>query len=1050
MTSIIIPDGVTYIGSHAFYMCEALKSLTIPNTVTHIESYGFFNCLSLKEISIPASIQEIGEGIFNGCYDLETINIQANSIQELCERNLCQQIHEKSWASEQTALHLYVNGVALAGHVVIPEGTTRISPKTFYNKSKNLHQISSIEIPTTITSIGEYALYDIPMVHINATTPPAISSTNICAPDPLLILPDATTLANYLSAPIWSELADKMVTKDALQLRDVMITANNTLSALHKAVGEENLMNTIRLKVRGTINSYDIMLIRNKMINLKYLDLSEAEVKACSYEYYTGFCTHDNKLEDHSFSELNLQVVHLPKNLEEIHRCFTDCQNLDTVYCQPGLKQIGTSAFSNCPSLRYVGAHDGLKGIGDSAFYSTPNLETVNLPSTLDSIGAYAFNSSGLKSVSIPANVSYIGNEAFRYCKMESLSFPANGKLHTISSEMFSNLSNLKTIDWENSSITRIEYRGMANCDSLKISRFPKNLRYIGEYAFEYGYAIDTINLPRRLETIGSGAFQYCNNTKVIKIPSSVREIQDRAFWECKNVNSVHTYTIEPTRINQQTFSCYKKATLYVPKTSYYNYYYNTQWSQFLKLSEFDEEYDYFYLYGDYYLGDENGIIKGDPDGDLFPGSGLIIVGNETVDVHNLHYIAHQDEYSGEWTFPSLITDNNLSIDTLFIHLPQRVGQWHFLTFPYDVNREQLLCNSEFVVRYYDGEIRANYGSGGWQNVPVGQQMLNGQGYIFQSANNDTLMMVFPKPNLPDRDISLSLYQYNSVYPWDANWNMVGNPYLAYYDMNSITGFTYPVVTWNGYGYDTYRPGDDEYHFKPLEGFFIQNVDLSKITWPMKGRETLTQANSKRASAPARRSADNQTTKRFIININLSDSVYSDRTRVVFNAQASVDYEMGVDASKMMSTTAPVQLYTIGKSSEQYSINERPATTNGEVIQLGYYAAYAGHFTLSASRMDTTIMLYDNVEKCLVDLSQGDYIFSTEQGFNNQRFTMYAVEADTPTSIQDINIKDLSKVSVYTLTGQKIAKDVDFSSLQLLAGVYMIQTSNAIFKIVVP
>jgi hypothetical protein len=159
---------------------------------------------------------------------------------------------------------------------------------------------------------------------------------------------------------------------------------------------------------------------------------------------------------------------------------------------------------------------------------------------------------------------------------------------------------------------------------------------------------------------------------------------------------------------------------------------------------------------------------------------------------------------------------------------------------------------------------------------------------------------------------------------------------------------------------------------------------------------------------------------------------------------------MGVDASKMMSTTAPVQLYTIGKSSEQYSINERPATTNGEVIQLGYYAAYAGHFTLSASRMDTTIMLYDNVEKCLVDLSQGDYIFSTEQGFNNQRFTMYAVEADTPTSIQDINIKDLSKVSVYTLTGQKIAKDVDFSSLQLLAGVYMIQTSNAIFKIVVP
>ena len=1055
LTSIIIPNGVTKIESYAFYGCSSLTSITIPNSVTKIGEYAFCYCPSLTSITIPTSVKEVQDYALNSGESLKSIIIQANSIQELCEGDLNQQICEVSGAYDYVARLFYVNGVELSGHVVIPEGITKINTKAFFSYDRmantKLHNISSIEIPTTVTSIGNEALVGIPMVYINATTPPTITSADIIAPDALLILPDAATLATYQSAPVWSELADKMVTKDALQMRDVTITANTSLSALHKSIGEENLMNTIRLKVRGTINSYDIMLIRNKMLNLKYLDLSEAEVKACSYEYYTGFCTHDNLLEHHSFSELNLQVVHLPKNLEEIYECFKNCPYLDTVYCQPGLKRIGMNAFNNCPSLRYVGVQEGLKEIGDSAFYQTQKLETVNLPSTLESIGAYAFNSSGLKSVSISANVSYIGNEAFRYCQMESLSFSANGKLNTISSEMFSNLYNLKTIDWENSNITRIEYRGMANCDSLKISTFPRNLRYIGEYAFESCKAIDTINLPRHLETIGYGAFQYCSNTKVIKISSSVREIQDHAFWDCNNVNKVYTYTVEPTRINQQTFSCYKKANLYVPKTSYYNYYYNTQWSQFLKLVEFEEEYDYFYLYGDYYLGGEYGTLKGDPDGDLFPGSGLIIVGNQTVDVHNINYIAHQDEWNGAWTFPSLITDNNLSIDTLFIHLPQRVGQWHFLTFPYDVNREQLLCNSEFVVRYYDGQIRANNGEGGWQNVPVGKKMLNGQGYIFQAANNDTLKMVFPKPILPNKDITIPLYQYNAVNPWDANWNMIGNPYLSYYDMNSITGFTYPIVAWNGTGYDTYRPGDDEYHFKPLEGFFIQNVDLSNITLPINGRETLTQANSKRSSAPARRNADNQaTTTRFIINITLSDSTYTDRTRVVFNNEASVEYELGIDASKMMSTTAPVQLYTIGKSSEQYSINERPATTNGEVIQLGYYAAYAGNFTLSASRMDTTIMLYDNVEKCLVDLSQGDYIFSTEQGFNNQRFTMYAVEADTPTSIQDINIKDLSKVSVYTLTGQAIAKDVDFSSLQLLAGVYMIQTSNAIFKIVIP
>ncbi len=1044
LESITIPDGVKSIGGNAFNYCQSLKSVVIPNSVTSIEDYTFYSCYNLDSLTISTNVTSIDDCAFCST-SIDYIAIHAGSVNELVESDLKSLLFE-SGMSRLNSFHIFINGVEQKGDFVIPEGVTKINKHALSYCS----ELSSVEVSSSVTSIGEYAFYGVSSVNINATTPPTITSTNIIDEDAFIVLPDAATLATYQSTPIWEEFGTRLVTKDAMQLREVTVAANNSLSSLHKTIGEENLLNTIQLKVHGSINSYDIMLIRNKMLNLRYLDLSDAEVKACPYEYYSGFCTHDNKLEDHSFSELNLRVVHLPKNLEEIYECFLSCPHLDTVYCQPGLKRIGTSAFNNCPSLRYVGVHEGLKEIGDYAFYSTPNLHTVNLPSTLESIGYYAFNSSGINVVTIPANVSYIGSEAFRGCKMESLVFEPGGKLNTISSEIFSDLSNLKTINWENSNITRIEYRGMANCPQLKITAFPKNLRYISDYAFENCSSIDSIVLPARLEEIGAHAFQYCHSVKVIKIPSTVRQIHDNAFYGCSNVTSVYTHTIEPTKINQQTFSCYKTATLFVPKTSYYNYYYNTQWSQFIKLKEYEEEYNYFYLYGDYYLGGEYGNITGDPDGDLFPGSGLITVGNDKVDVHNIHYYAGPDHFTGEWNYPSLITDNNLSIDTLFIHLSQRMYEWSFMTFPYDIDRAVLECNSEFVVRYYDGQIRANNGEGGWQNVPVGQLLLNGKGYIFQSANGDTLTMTFPKPNLPNKDIAVPLYQYNSVNPWDANWNMVGNPFLAYFDMNALTGFTYPVVAWNGYGYDTYRPGDDEYHFKPLESFFIQNVDLTKINFPIDGRETLTQAKSKLFSAPARRNTDSPTT-RFIVNINLSDSTYTDRTRVVFNNQASVDYEMGVDASKMISTTAPVQLYTIGKSNEQYSINERPATIDGEMIQLGYYAAYAGEFTLSASRMDTTIMIYDNVEKQYVDLSLGEYTFNTEAGFNNSRFAMCATEKqDTPSSIQDVNMENLSSVSVYTTTGQTIAENVDFSTLHLPAGVYMIRSNNTIFKIVLP
>ena len=1041
LTSVTIPNSVTTIGGCVFEYCSSLTSVTIPNSVTTIGGNVFYRCTSLTFVTIPNNNFTFNSTMFYKCDALTSITIVANSLQEFVERNINQQLCNGSY-TRNAARHIVINGTELIHNVTIPDGTTTINAQTFYNCTS----INSVVLPTTVTTIGEEAFWGVKYLHMQSSTPPTITNKNVVNSNTVIVLPDAATLATYQSASVWSELATQMVTKDALQVREVTISQNQAMSALHVALGEENLMNTTSLKVHGTINSYDIMLMRNKMLNLKYLDLSEAEVKACPYEYYTGYCSHDSVLENYAFSELKLRVVHLPKNLTEIHDCFAACPYLDTVYCQPGLKIIGPNTFSGSTSLRHVEMHEGITQIGSSAFNYTTNLRTITLPNSLEEIGNYAFQTSGLQSIYIPENVASIGQYAFSSGQLQHVTFAPNGKLQLIETNTFKEQSVLQTIDWENTNIITIESYAFASCKSLKLGQMPKKLKTINQYAFRYCSAIDTISLPPRLETIQGYAFQDCINTKVIKISSSVRNIQNYAFTGCANVERVYTYTVEPTNILQQTFSCWHVANLYVPATSYYNYYYNTQWSQFIKLIEFDEEYDYFYLNGDYTLGGDNGVIEGNPDVDLNPGSGITIVGDETVELGDI-------DYTGGEEYPTIISNNNLNIDTLSIFLPQEKGKWHFLTFPYDIKREDIHCNSEFVVRYYDGQIRADKGSGGWQNVPVGEKMLNGQGYIFQSAKKDTLVLVFPEPQLPNKDISIPLYLYNAVNVWDANWNMIGNPYLAYYDMDSIKGFTYPVVTWNGKGYDTYRPGDDNYHFKPLEGFFIQNVSLSNITLPLSGRETQEQASQKMSAAPARRlvAERKENATRFLVDITLSDSTYTDRTRVVFNDQASLEYEMGVDASKMISTTAPVQLYTIGDDNEQYSINERPATANGEVIQLGYYAAYTGDFVLSVSRMDTTIMLYDNVEKCYVDLSKGDYTFSTEQGFNNQRFAMYAIESEkTPTSIQDINIDDLGNVSVYTITGQVIAENVDFTTLQLPAGTYMIKTKNAIYKTILP
>ena len=75
ITELVIPDGVTSIGSFAFFGCSGLTSITIPNSVTSIGNYAFYNWLGLTSITIPNSVTSIGNGVFRGCSGLTSVTI---------------------------------------------------------------------------------------------------------------------------------------------------------------------------------------------------------------------------------------------------------------------------------------------------------------------------------------------------------------------------------------------------------------------------------------------------------------------------------------------------------------------------------------------------------------------------------------------------------------------------------------------------------------------------------------------------------------------------------------------------------------------------------------------------------------------------------------------------------------------------------------------------------------------------------------------------------------------------------------------------------------
>ncbi len=80
--NVVIPASVTAgstfnvmsIGT-AFKYCSNLTSITIPNSVTYISSYAFSGCSSLTSVTIPNSVTTIGYGAFSGCSKLQSITI---------------------------------------------------------------------------------------------------------------------------------------------------------------------------------------------------------------------------------------------------------------------------------------------------------------------------------------------------------------------------------------------------------------------------------------------------------------------------------------------------------------------------------------------------------------------------------------------------------------------------------------------------------------------------------------------------------------------------------------------------------------------------------------------------------------------------------------------------------------------------------------------------------------------------------------------------------------------------------------------------------------
>lgn len=75
VTSVVIPDTVTFIGDKAFLANTLLKSVTMPSNLNSIGEKCFQDCSSLREIILSGSVREIPNSAFKNCSSLDSITL---------------------------------------------------------------------------------------------------------------------------------------------------------------------------------------------------------------------------------------------------------------------------------------------------------------------------------------------------------------------------------------------------------------------------------------------------------------------------------------------------------------------------------------------------------------------------------------------------------------------------------------------------------------------------------------------------------------------------------------------------------------------------------------------------------------------------------------------------------------------------------------------------------------------------------------------------------------------------------------------------------------